>query len=138
MARETAGERAGGRQTFHASNLTRHEEVQMGDACCCCDVWRGLLAHRQYGTGLQDAVCVPRAKIASTRIDVKLTEEISWNSSCVRTCKVVPRDGSSAPSLSPPRYGSRPSRRYWSSPSKFMSIFPIFWLSNFLCCNLSP
>jgi len=35
----------------------------VGRTCRSCNVWRGLLAHRRYGTRVRDAFRMPSAKM---------------------------------------------------------------------------
>src|SRR5580693_9830988 len=41
----------------------QHEEVRVDHGCRCGGVRRGLLAHRQYGTGVHGSFRMPRSKM---------------------------------------------------------------------------
>jgi hypothetical protein len=54
----------GTRQSLAArAEKKQHEEVRVGHTWRSWYFLRGLLAHCQYGAGLQDPVCMPRPKM---------------------------------------------------------------------------
>jgi hypothetical protein len=44
----------------HQGSKKQHAEIRVGYACHSSHVWRGLLAHLQYGTRVHDALRMPR------------------------------------------------------------------------------